>query len=509
MIDSVMLQLATQSGEFPEAFWIAVDVIVNPRNMILIVLATLLGLMMGAIPGLGGPITIALLIPLTFDMNPNVALMIMAASLGGVNFGGSISAILLNVPGTAPNAATLFDGYPLAQQGRAGEAIAASALASASGAVLGLILFVLLLPILTALALAFWAPELFWLALIGLATIAVATTGSILSDLIAGALGLMITFHGLNRITGGLRFTWDITYLQSGIPLIPAVIGLFAIAEMIHLMGKGTSISEAETISGGRVKGMLEVVKNRWTFFRSAVIGWVIGIVPGVGGTIANFVAYFQAKQLSAEPGSFGSGNIQGVIASEAANDAKDGGSMVPTLGLGIPGSASTAVLLGAFVLQGVTPGPLLLRENLQIVFIIILTLLIANIITSSIGFVGAQHLAKFTRIPVTSLAPIIVLIGFMGAFIVRQNFGDILVALGFGIIGVTLVKLEISRVILILGIVLGPLIEQNFHRSLQISQGSYAIFYTRPLSIMLIVVLVAIIVIPLWRSWRSRPDPG
>lgn len=499
---AVVLQ---QTGEPVEAVRIAIDVIFDPLHLLYIFLAMLLGLIAGIFPGLGGPVALALLIPITFPLDANVALMILAANLGGTAFGGSITAILLNTPGDAPNAATLFDGYPLTRQGRAGEALGASAMASASGAILGVILLVITIPFIRQLTVAFHSVDIFWLALLGLATIAVVTRGSILADLIAGGFGLMLAFHGLNPVTGTARFTWGQNYLLSGIPLIPLIIGLFAVAEMIKLIGEGTTIAEGEVISGGGVlKGVRSVVENWSVFLRSSLIGWIIGVVPGAGGTVANFLAYLQAQGTSDDPDSFGKGNIQGVIASEAANDAKDGGSMVPTLGLGIPGSASTAVIIGAFIINGVTPGPLLFRENLQLVFIIVFALVISNVLTSLIGLVSAKYLVKVTKVSITTVAPIVVVVALIGSFVVRNQIGDVALAVVFGLVGFLMIKFDASRVALIIAVVLAPIAEQNFHRALQISRGDAAILYARPLSLLLIILTVVVLLYPVYRTVRA-----
>jgi len=498
------LVILQQTGETIEAVRIALDVIFDPLHLAYIFLAMLLGLVAGIFPGLGGPVALALLIPITFPLEANVALMILAANLGGTAFGGSITAILLNTPGDAPNAATLFDGYPLTRQGRAGEALGASAMASASGAILGVILLIITIPFIRQLTVAFHSVDIFWLALLGLATIAVVTRGSILADLIAGGFGLMLAFHGLNPVTGTARFTWGYNYLLSGIPLIPLIIGLFAVAEMIKLLGEGTTIAEGEVISGGGVlKGVRSVIENWGVFLRSSLIGWVIGIVPGAGGTVANFLAYLQAQGTADDPDSFGTGNIKGVIASESANDAKDGGSMVPTLGLGIPGSASTAVVIGAFIINGVTPGPLLFRENLQLVFIIVFALVISNVLTSLIGLVSANYLVKVTRVSITTVAPIVVVVALIGSFVVRNQIGDVALAVVFGLGGFLMIKFGASRVALIIAVVLAPIAEQNFHRALQISRGDAAILYARPLSLLLILLTLLVLLYPIYRTIR------
>lgn len=502
LVEPIILQ---STGDPGEAIQIALDTVFTPTNFLFIVLATLLGLVAGIFPGLGGPVAMSLLIPITFQLNKNVAIMILVANLGGTAFGGSVTAILLNTPGDAPNAATLLDGYPLTKQGRAGEALGASALASASGALLGVVLLVLTIPFIRQLAVAFHSVDIFWLALLGLATIAVVTRGSVLSDLIAGGFGLMLAFHGLNTITGTARYTFGTDYLLSGFPLVPLIIGLFAIAEMIKLMSEESSIAGDVEVSGDVLKGAKEVVRNWGLFLRSSSLGWLIGIVPGAGGTVANFLAYLQAQHTADDPDSFGTGNIKGVIASEAANDAKDGGTMIPTLGLGIPGSASTAVLIGAFIIHGMTPGPLLFRENLQIVFIVVFALVISNLLTSSVGLVSANYLVKITKVSVTLIAPIVLIVAMFGAFVIRGQMLDVVLTAGFGLIGLLMVKFGLSRVALVIALVLGPIAENNFHRALQVSRGDLAILFARPLSLILIVVTALVLLLPVYRSLRTR----
>ncbi|MFC6768280.1 tripartite tricarboxylate transporter permease [Natrinema soli] len=505
LLEPIVLQ---QTGDLWEAMLIAFDVVTDPYNFLLLLISVAIGLIVGILPGLGGPIALALLIPVTFQFDGNVAVMILSGTLGATAFGGSITAILLNTPGDAPNAATLLDGYPMTRQGRGGEALAASAISSASGAFFGLALLLISIPFVRSLALAFGSPEMFWLAIAGLTTVALATRGSVLTDLIAGAFGLMLAFHGLNPVTGTARFTYGTTYLFDGIQLIPLIIGLFAIAEMIKLMGEQQSIAGDTKVAGGLMKGTRSVVSNWKLVGQSSIIGWIIGIIPGAGGTVANFISYMTAKQRSSESSSFGEGNIKGVIASEAANDSKDGGSMIPTLGLGVPGSASTAVLLGAFIIHGVTPGPLLFQENLQLVFVVIFALLISNALTSTIGLLTANTLTKITRIRITTVAPIVVMISLLGAFAIRGNINDVVLAVGFGVIGALMMKYGMSRVAVVVALILGPLAEQNFHRSLQVSQGDYAILFTQPLSIALILITVLMLAVSIYQSRRAIVGP-
>lgn len=490
-----------------EAFGIAVNTVTNPLNFVLIVLGTLLGMLMGLIPGLGGTIALALLIPLTFEMDPLTAFMLLAAAKGGSNFGGSITAILINTPGSSPNAATLLDGYPMARDGRAGEALGASAMASASGAVLGIIVLALSIPVMMVIILAFGPPEIFWLGVWGLTVIAMVVKGNVRTGLIAAAFGLLFAMHGVNTITAGIRWDYGFRTLADGFKLIPSLIGLFAIAEMINLVSEGETIADedAAEVTGGQWVGVKDVIKHKSIFLRSALIGVTIGAIPGVGGAAANYIAYFQAVQTSRDSDNYGKGDVRGVIASEASNDAKDGGAFLPTLGLGVPGSASMAILLGAFLLHGMSPGPLLFENNLDIVTVIIVSLLISNILTSAIGLLTAEHLTKVTRIDIRIIAPLVIGIAFFGSYAINNNIFDIFLTLFFGILGFFMIKANMSRVPMILGMVLGPIVEENFFRSLQLSGGDFGVFVRSPLAIVLLALVVVSLLLPYIRAAIRR----
>jgi putative tricarboxylic transport membrane protein len=491
-----------------EAFMVAAQTVSDPINLLLIVLGVLLGMLMGILPGLGGTVTLALLIPLTFGMDSVVAFMLLTAALGGTNFGGSITSILINTPGSSPNAATILDGYPMARQGRAGEAIGASAMASASGAVFGIILLTLSIPIMIEVILLFGPPEVFWLGIWGLTVISVVVKGSVLSGLIAAGFGIIFSIHGLNRMTATVRWDYGFTFMQDGMPLVPSLIGLFAVAEMIKLISEGGTIAEdteQARVTGGQWTGVRSVITHRWLFLRSAFIGAVIGVIPGVGGAAANYIAYFQAVQTSPDPEQYGTGDVRGVIAPEASNDAKDGTGFLPTLGLGVPGSASMAVLLGAFVLHGIQPGPLLFRDHLDIVTTIILALLISNILTSSIGIATSNQLIKVTRIDVRLLAPAVLAIAFFGTYALNNNIYQPFIAMLFGIIGFFMMKVNMSRIPMILGIVLGVIVERNFFRSLQVSRGDYAVFVRSEVTIILILLVIVSLLLPWLRAAFRR----
>jgi TctA family transporter len=466
-----------------------------------LVLGTLLGLLFGILPGLGGPQVLALLLPITYGMETNLAIVLLVGAMSAIAFGGSIPAILINTPGTPQSAATCFDGFPLAQQGKAGMAIGAAATASCLGAIFGAIILTILLPLGRYVVLAFSYPEYFMLAFMGLSVIAVVSKGSLWKGLIAACLGLILSTIGYDPITGSVRYTFGTDYLWDGIRLVPAFIGLFAIGEAIDLFlgrGKIAQSSYAGRI-GGIAKGIKAVFKHFGLFIRCSAIGTLVGIIPGVGGAVTNFLAYGHAAQASKNPERFGKGDIRGVIAPEAANDSKDGGALVPTLLFGIPGSLEMAVFLGAMIVLGLDPGPRMMMDRPEIVLVLIYTLVAGNILVALIGIFGAGALVKLTYVPATLLAPVIFTLGLMGAYLTHELLADVIVALIFGVLAFAMKRFDFSRIAVVIALVLGGLAQKTFHQTLLL--WGYKGFFIRPISLGLFIITVAMIVFPYARS--------
>jgi len=464
-----------------------------------------IGLLFGAIPGLGGATAIALLIPLTYGMQPETAFTLIGGVMGSVAFGGSISAILLNTPGIPPNAATCFDGFPMAQQGKAGAAIGAAATASSLGGLFGVAILIAVIPIAKQIVLLFGPPEFFALAILGLGAIALSTGGHFLRGLISGAFGLAIAFVGFDAVNGGTRFTGGVEYLFDGIQVVPALTGLFAIAEMINLTTRGGIVASegSADVRISRVSdGVKAVFRNLPTVLRGSGIGAFIGAVPGVGGTVASFLAYASTVQASKNPGSFGKGNILGVIAPESANNAKDGGALIPTLAFGIPGSAEMAIFLGVLVLHGLEPGPLMLIEHEGTVFSLIVALALAAVLASLIGLAIARYLALVTLIDVHILVPAVVSIALVGVYALHSRFGDVVIALIFGVIGYLMIRFDYPRITAVIALVLGELAERSYHQSVMIGNGEITIFFTRWISLGLLLLTVLIIFTPALRLY-------
>jgi putative tricarboxylic transport membrane protein len=492
-----------------EAFASAVGQVASPAVLGVMLLGLPLGLIIGLLPGLSGITAFAFLIPFTFGMQPLIGLAFLLAAYAAVSQGGSMTAIVLGVPGEVPNAATVIDGYEMTKQGRAGEAIGAALMASALGGLFGCVLLAILLPILQPIILSFASPENFFLALAGIAFIAVLSSGSPIKGLIAGALGIFMSMFGYSPTDGVPRFWLGIDYMLDGLRLVPLAMGLFAVPEILALMTSGKSIAQVgamEPISFRQViRGALAVFQHLGVFFRSSALGSVIGIMPGVGGATAPFVAYAAAKQTCKNPETFGTGRIEGVIAPESSSNAKEGGALVPTLALGIPGSASMALMLGAFIVLGLVPGPEFLAKHLDLALALALVLAFGNVGSSVLMFLLSKTLIYVTRVPGRVLAPILLVLVCLGTYAAENNPIDVLFVFIFGVLGVTMVRLGYNRPALLLGFVLGETIERYY----QVSMNAYgATFFMRPISIAIIVLALSCLLWPnrkrialMWRS--------
>lgn len=486
----------------------AVDLLFTAHGVLYLMLGTAVGLIFGAIPGLGGTTAIALLIPLTFGMQPYEAITLMGGVMGSVAFGGSISAILLNTPGIAPNAATCFDGYPLAQQGKAGMAIGAAATASSMGGLIGVAILVAVIPVAKQIVLLFGPPEFFMLAIMGLSAIALSTGGKFLRGLVAGGVGLALAYVGYNAVSGGLRFTMGFDYLWDGVPLVPALTGLFALSEMINLSVKGGIVASAGGAGvriGGVREGVTAVFRHYKVLLRGSAIGAFIGAVPGVGGTVASFLSYASTVQAAKDRETFGTGNIKGVIAPESANNAKDGGALIPTLAFGIPGSAEMAIFLGVLIQHGLEPGPMLLIEHEGVIFSLILALAAACILASAIGLTIARQLSMITLVDVHILVPTVVSVALVGVYALHNSIGDVVLAMVFGVIGYLMIRYDYPRITLVIALVLGELAERSFFQSMIMSDQDPTIFVTRGISAGLMVVTLLILFAPAVRLALSR----
>ncbi len=484
-------------------------------SAIYILLGIFMGLCFGVIPGLGGTTALALLIPVTYSMGSLNAMYLAGGVMGATAFGGSITAILLNTPGTAPNAATTFDGFPMAQQGKAGQAIGASAMASSLGGLIGLFTLLLFIPVAKQIVLMFGPAEFFLLTLLGLTAIALAVRGKLLRGLIAGFVGLLIAFVGIDPISGDERFTFGIRYLWDGVPLVPVLTGMFAISQMIDLALKGGSISNTGSASQqikGVFAGMMAVFKHWPVLLRGSIIGTVIGAIPGLGGTVASFIAYTSTAQTARDSETFGKGNIKGVIAPESANNAKDGGALIPTVAFGIPGSAESAIFLAILVLQGIDPGPSILLYHDQEIYGLIIALTASAVGASIIGLLLSRWLINITFINVQLLVPIVIAVSLTGVYVLNSSPSDVIVCLIMGIVGYLMIRFDYPRLTLVIALVLGDTAERSYHQMQLISDNNILGFMMgRPVSVILIVAILFTLALPLIRQFfddRAKKKP-
>ena len=473
--------------------------------MALILLGSFIGMVFGFIPGLNGTVALAIFIPFVFGMPINMSMAFLLGMHASVMFGGSISAILFNVPGTSQNIATCFDGYPMSQNGEAAKAIGIAGTSSLIGGLFGAVVLAIFLPLIRPFIIAFGPAELFMLIIFGLSMIALLTADTIVKGLIAGGLGLLVSFIGLDYITGAARYTFGYLELWDGINFVPVAIGLFAIAQMIDLYIKGGSIAErTSNIDQSTVReGIKYTFSKPGLLLRSSVLGTIIGMIPGVGGTVANILAYGHAMQTSKEPDKFSKGNPEGIVGPEAANNAKEGGALIPTLAFGIPGSQGMAILLGAFIMIGIVPGPEMVTKHLDIVFMLVFIVVIGNIFATGIGLISANKLQKLTVIPGKQLVPIILAICLIGSFVTNGRFSDVIVALIFAILGYFMKKYGYSRAAFIIALVLGTLFERYYHITVRL-YGSFFIF-KRPISLILLILVIISITIPFVQSKKSK----
>ena len=489
------------SSPILSAAWEGLTLVFAWPNILYPIAGTLLAMVVAVLPGLSGAALMALAIPLTLSWDPLHLVLLYGAMLGGATFMGSVTAILLNIPGTAPNAATLIDGYPMAQKGMARTALAASAAASALGSTVGVIVLIAALPLVARVIPKIGPAEYLLLAIWGLLAIGTIIRGSVAKGIAAAGLGLMVSFVGFDPRTADLRFTFGTLYLQDGLHVVPVFLGMFAMAEVIDLSAsRRTTISgknSVEELAGSTIEGVVAVFRNAGLFLRSSVIGTVVGMIPGLGGTVAAFVAYGDAARTD-RAGTMGSGDIRGVIAPEAANDAKDGGSLLPTLALGIPASAGTAVLLGVLAIHGIRPGQELMNERLPLVFALVWALFLSNWLTSAVGLSIVKPLSRLTIVRTRRLVPPIMVLAMLGAFAFRGRVADVWVAGLFGVIGYLMKKHHWPRVAFVMALVLGPLFELNLNLTLDLQRLDRIDFWSRP-SVIVLIVLIALSTIPTW----------
>ena len=456
--------------------------ILQPYNVMLIFIGVLIGVVVGALPGLSSPMAVALLLPFTITLDPVPAIGMMAALYCAGTFGGSITAILINAPGAPPAVATALDGYPMAKRGEAGRALGIATFSSVFGGVFSLIVFIFAAPFLASVALQFRPPEYFALAIFALSMLASISGKSSLRNLISGAFGVLLGTVGIHLTTGVERFTFGSYELTDGISFIPVLIGLFAFGELLNQ-------SQSLQVHYERVRARVmklpsrdDLRRIRWTVLRSSALGTFIGILPAEGATIAAIMGYNEAKRWSKNKEQFGTGCPEGIAGPEAANNAATGGAMVPTLALGIPGSATTALILAALIMHGFRPGPHLVRETPEFIYAIFGAMLIANFMFLGIGLVGVKLFSQITLIPRTILWPAVFVFAMIGAYAGAASIFDVWVMIVSGLVGFIMLRHSFGLAPLVMGLILGQLVEETFSQSMIMYDNQFLRLFESPI---------------------------
>ena len=486
------------AGGFEAAF--------SMTNLFWVIFGVAAGTIIGVLPGLGTPATIAILLPLSVNLDPATALIMMAGIYYGSKYGGSTTSILLNIPGEDASVVTAIDGYQMARQGRAGPALGIAAIGSFIAGTIGLIGLTFLAPAVAQLAVIFGPPEYTALMLIGLSMVALLAGRSKVKAIIAGIGGFLLSTIGIDLFSGTTRFTMGRIELANGVEFVALCIGLFAIAEvMINIEDKsGYTFFKTPSKLRELFPSRKDLIASSGAIGQGSIVGFFIGALPGAGSTVASFVSYTLAKRLSRHPEEYGKGSIAGVAAPEAANNSATAGAFVPLLTLGIPGSASTAIMLGALYLYGLQPGPRFFTENPDVVWPIIASMYIGNVVLIVFNLPLIPVFASMLRVPYHILYPAIIVISLVGVYSINASLFDVGLVVVFGLLGYVMRKTEFPAAPMVLGFVLGPLFEQSLRRSMVISQGDPTIFLTRPWALAFLVATVLIFIVPILLNRRE-----
>ncbi|MBG0778112.1 MAG: tripartite tricarboxylate transporter permease [Desulfovibrionaceae bacterium] len=482
----------------------ALQALMTPAALCAVFIGTVSGVIVGGMPGLTATMAVALLIPVTYALDPLTGLVLMGGVYCGAMYGGSIPAILLHTPGTPAAAATAIEGYPLTKQGRGGMALKVSVVSSFAGGIFSTFVLLCTAPLLALFALRFGPPEYFLLAILGLVGIvSLADEGKLVKALISGVLGLIIAVIGTDPISGSLRYTLHIRDLYDGVSFMPALIGMFSITQMLKLTGERRIMHEDAVLQPIKREPM---PKGLGRFIGlGAVVGTIVGILPGEGATIAAFVSYNVARQHSKNKKSYGKGNPEGIAAAESGNNGCVGGSLVPTITLGIPGNSVAAALLGGLLIHGLIPGPELFTKHGVVTYGFIFSMFLANLVFLGLGLYFAPYFARIALIPTSLLIPAVCLFSVLGSYAINNSLFDVFVMLVFAVAALFLEKAGFSLGALILGLILGPISETGFAQALIIGHGSYAVFFTRPECLVLWAIIALLLIPPVWQIWRNH----
>lgn len=485
-------------------------VVLEPTNLLYCLIGVVIGMLVGVLPGLGPAATIAILLPLTFSIEPVTAIIMLAGIFYGAQYGGTITSVLLRLPGEASSVVTVFDGHALARQGKAGTALGIAAIGSFVGGTVSIVALSILAPVVAGFALDFGPPEYTALALLGILLVATVSNGGRVKALVAACVGLLLATVGRDTFTGAERFTFESLSLADGIDFVPIAMGIFGLGEILYNLEERRKTVAAPKRVANVWPSRAELRQSAGAIGRGSVLGFLLGILPGGGATLSSLAAYALEKRRSKTPERFGRGAIEGVAAPETANNAASTSSFIPLLTLGIPANATMAVIFGALLIQGVTPGPQLVAEDPELFWGVVNSMYIGNILLliMSIPLVGL--FVRILRVRATILAPITVLITLVGVYTVRNSIFDIALVIVFGVIGYLMKKFGFEPGPLVLAFVLGSLLETSLRRSLLVFEGDATGFFTRPISGTLLALLVVVVLVPIVQKVvRERRRPA
>lgn len=490
----------------------------QPDVLLAMIIGVVGGMVIGVLPGLGGTIAAALMLPLTYTLTPTAALVMLTSIYTAAVYGGSFTAILLHTPGTTASAATAIDGYEMTKQGKGLEAIGIATFGSMAGGFISGVLLLTIAPSLSKVALMFSGPEYFLIAVFGLTIIGSLVADSPIKGIATGAFGLLLATVGMDAMSGQMRFTFGAPFLVSGITIVPTMIGLFAISQVLILAENHATANQKmfEDREGNTKRGMAESIRRMIpsgktmlkllpNVLRSSIYGLLVGIMPGAGGDVACWVAYDSAKRASKHPEEFGKGSIAGICASESSNNAVTGGSFIPLFTLGVPGSSTAAVILGGMMIHGLTPGNSLFTEKAHIVYPIMVGFMLANILMGIVGVLIGPFLTKLANVPISSLSPVLLVLCIIGAYTINNSIYDVYMALAFGILGYLMRRTGFNPTPIVLAVILGGMAETGFSQSLIMARGNVIGYYcSRPISLVLVLLIAASIFWPMVK-WVYR----
>jgi putative tricarboxylic transport membrane protein len=477
------------------AFLSALDQLVQPINLLLLLGGVTFGTIIGILPGLGAPVAITVSLPFTFYMTPIQAFSLLLGIYSSAIYGGSVSAVTLGIPGTAAAAATLADGFQLFKRGRGGEALGYALIASVIGGIFSTICLAFIAPVVASFAIKFGPREYFSIGVFGIVVVGRVAGENIWKGLIMACIGVFLSCWGIDPVNGSERYIFGIAYLYSGIPLVPFLLGLYAVSEILfNCELKFSRPVKAEGLIA-KIPGVKTLNRFKAVLLRSSIIGTIIGIIPGEGATIAAFMAYGEAKRASKMPEEFGQGSVEGIMAPEAANNSTVGGALIPTLTLGVPGSAVTAILMGALAMHGLSPGPKLFQEAPDLMYSIFIGLFIINFLMLGVGIGAIRCAARIIKIPLNIINPVVLLVSLVGAYCANSSLFSVLIMVWSGLFGYLMRKLSFPLVPCVLGFVLGHMVEVSFRQSLSYTKGNWITFVQSPIAVSVYFLLFLFLV--------------